>query len=406
VNDGHELEGAPESDRQGVRRVMLSGRQFVLVGTAHVSSESVADVRRIVAEERPDAVCVELDAGRHRSLTGEAGWHELDIGKVLREGKGFLLLANLVLASFQRRLGSDLGVRPGEEMLAAMQAAQELSIPYVLADRDIQVTLRRAWASTGWWGRSKMLAAMLTSVVSNEKLDAAEIEHLKQSDVLAEMMQELADYLPAAKKALIDERDRWLASRIFTSSGAKVVAVVGAGHLEGIVGHLEALHAGRESADISDIADVPPRGWAGRLLPWIVPAAIVALFVAGFFKSGLRMSLEMALKWLIANGGLAALGSLLALAHPLTILVGFVGAPIATLNPFIGIGLFTGAVEAFLRKPRVSDFERLQQDIGSLKGFYTNRVTRILLVFFLSSIGGMVGNFIAIPWIGSLLGGK
>lgn len=394
------------SDGQGVRRLELSGREFVLVGTAHVSAESVAEVRRIVAEERPDAVCVELDAGRERSLTAAAGWHELDIGKVLREGKGFLLLANLVLASFQRRLGSDLGVKPGEEMLAAIQAARELGIPYVLADRDIQVTLRRAWASTGWWGRSKMLAAMLTSVLSNEKLEAAEIEHLKESDALAEMMKELAEYLPPAKRALIDERDRWLAARIHGSSGAKVVAVVGAGHLEGIVAHLEALAGGRESADVSDIAEVPPRGWGGRVLPWVIPAALVALFVAGFFKSGLRMSLEMALKWLIANGGLAALGSLLALAHPLTILVGFVGAPVATLNPFIGIGLFTGVVEAFLRKPRVSDFERLQQDIGSLKGFYTNRVTRILLVFFLSSIGGMIGNFIAIPWIGALLGGK
>jgi pheromone shutdown-related protein TraB len=393
------------SDGQGIRRIERAGRQFVLVGTAHVSSESVAEVRRIVAEERPDVVCVELDEGRQRSLSGEAGWHELNIGKVLREGKGFLLLANLVLASFQRRLGSDLGVKPGEEMVAAIEAAKALGVPCVLADRDIQVTLRRAWASTGWWGRSKMLAAMISSVVSSEKLEAAEIERLKESDVLAEMMQELADYLPPAKRALIDERDRWLASRIFTAPGAKVVAVVGAGHLEGIVTHLDALAAG-ESPDVSDIAAVPPRGWAGRVLPWVIPAAILGLFMAGFFKSGLRMSLEMALKWLLANGGLAALGSLLALAHPLTILVGFVGAPIATLNPFIGIGLFTGIVEAFLRKPRVSDFERLQQDITSLKGFYTNRVTRILLVFLLSSIGGMVGNFIAIPWIGSLLGGK
>ena len=394
------------SDGQGIRRIERAGRQFVLVGTAHVSSESVEEVRRIVAEERPDVVCVELDEGRHRSLTGEAGWHELNIGKVLREGKGFLLLANLVLASFQRRLGSDLGVKPGEEMVAAMAAAKELGIPCVLADRDIQVTLRRAWASTGWWGRGKMLAAMISSVVSSEKLEAAEIERLKESDVLAEMMKELADYLPPAKRALIDERDRWLASRIFTAQGAKVVAVVGAGHLEGIVTHLDALASGTETSDVSDIAGVPTRGWVGKVLPWVIPAAILGLFVAGFFKSGLRMSLEMALKWLLANGGLAALGSLLALAHPLTILVAFVGAPVATLNPFIGIGLFTGIVEAFLRKPRVSDFERLQQDITSFKGFYTNRVTRILLVFFLSSIGGMIGNFIAIPWIGSLLGGK
>jgi pheromone shutdown-related protein TraB len=393
------------NDGQGVRRIELAGRQFVLVGTAHVSSESVADVRRIVAEERPDVVCVELDEGRHRSLTGEAGWHELDIGKVLRDGKGFLLLANLVLASFQRRLGTDLGVKPGEEMVAAIEAAKELGIPFVLADRDIQVTLRRAWASTGWWGRSKMLSAMISSVLSSEKLEAAEIERLKQSDVLAEMMQELADYLPPAKRALIDERDRWLASRIFTSSGVKVVAVVGAGHLAGIVTHLEALATGGGTSDVSDIATVPPRGWAGKVLPWVIPAVLVALFAAGFFISGPTKSLDMLWKWVLANGGLAAVGSLACLAHPLTILVSFVGAPIATLNPFLAIGFFTGTVEAFLRKPRVSDFERLPEDIATFKGFYRNRVTHILLVFFLSSMGGAIGNFIAIPWLTALLGG-
>jgi pheromone shutdown-related protein TraB len=389
-----------------VRRIVLSGRQFVLVGTAHVSSESVAEVRRIVAGELPDVVCVELDESRHRSLTGEAGWHELNIGKVLRDGKGFLLLANLVLSAFQRRLGSDLGVKPGEEMLAAMQAAQELSIPCVLADRDIQVTLRRAWSSSGWWGRSKMLAAMITAVLSNEKLEADEIERLKESDVLAEMMKELADYLPPAKRALIDERDRWLAVRIHDAAGAKVVAVVGAGHLEGIVGHLEALDAGRETADVSDISGVPPRRLIGRVLPWLIPAVLVALFVAGFFISGPGKSFDMLWKWVVANGGLAAIGSLLCLAHPLTILVAFLGAPVATLNPFLAIGFFTGTVEAFLRKPRVSDFERLQQDVATLKGFYWNRVTHILLVFFLSSMGGVIGNIIAIPWLTSLLGGK
>jgi pheromone shutdown-related protein TraB len=287
-----------------------------------------------------------------------------------------------------------------------MEAAKELSIPCVLADRDIQVTLRRAWASTGWWGRSKMLAAMISSVLSNEKLEADEIERIKQSDVLAEMMKELAEYLPPAKRALIDERDRWLASRIHTSVGAKVVAVVGAGHLEGIVSHLEALDAGRESADLSDISGVPSKGWVGKVVPWIIPAALVALFVAGFFISGSKKGFDMLWKWLLANGGLAAIGSALTLAHPLTILVAFLGAPIATLNPFIAIGLFTGTVEAFLRKPRVSDFERLQEDVATFRGFYKNRVTHILLVFFFSSIGGAIGNIVAIPWLTALLGGK
>ncbi len=390
---------------EGITRIHSSGKEIVLVGTAHVSRESVEDVKRTIAEEKPDRVCVELDEGRHASMTQGSSWQSLDIGKVLREGKGFLLLANLVLASFQRRLGADLGVKPGEDMLAAASAADELGIPRSLCDRNIQVTLRRAWSRTGLWGKSKLLAAMLSSVMTNEKLDAAEIEKLKEKDVLATMMEEIAEFLPAAKEVLIDERDRYLASKIFEAEGKKIVAVMGAGHVSGVTAHIQALDKGEESPDVSALEELPRKGLASKILPWAIPALLVGIFALGFFKSGWQMSLDLALKWLVANGGLAALGSILALAHPLTILVAFVGAPIATLNPFLGIGMFTGVAEAFLRKPRVQDFEHLQDDVSSLKGFYRNRVTRIILVFFLSSIGGMIGNFLAIPWITTLLSG-
>jgi pheromone shutdown-related protein TraB len=390
---------------QAMDRLTAGGREFILVGTAHVSRESVSEVRRIITEEKPDRVCVELDEGRYTSMVQGSSWRDLNIGKVLREGKGFLLLANLVLASFQRKLGSDLGVKPGEEMLEAVKAADELGIPRFLCDRNIQITLRRAWSRTGLWGKSKMLSAMLSAVLTDEKLDAAEIEKLKQKDVLATMMEELADYLPFAKQVLIDERDQYLAGRIFQSGGNRIVVVVGAGHVPGIRAHIEALTRGEESPDLAALDELPRKTVASKILPWIIPAVLVGIFALGFLKSGWQMSLELALKWLLANGGLAALGALAALAHPLTIVVAFVGAPIATLNPFIGIGMFTGVAEAFLRKPRVQDFERLQDDVASIKGFYKNRVTRILLVFFLSSIGGMIGNFVAIPWITALLSG-
>jgi len=287
-------------------------------------------------------------------------------------------------------------------MLSALKAAADLGIPYSLCDRDIQVTLRRAWARTSFWGKNKMLAAMLSSVFTNEKLTAEEIEGLKQKDMLQSMLDDLAEFLPPAKEVLIDERDEYLSEKIRQADGRKIVAVVGAGHVPGIVSRLAGPSDG---TDIAELERIPRSGWASRVLPWVIPAALVALFGLGFLKSGWKMSLDMALKWLFANGGLAALGSLLALSHPLTILVAFVGAPIATLNPFIGIGLFTGVSEAFLRKPRVRDFENLAADIESFKGFYTNRVTHILLVFLLSSLGGMIGNFIAIPWITALLRG-
>jgi pheromone shutdown-related protein TraB len=388
-------------------RLSIDGREIVLLGTAHVSRESVDEVRSVITEERPDRVCVELDDGRHTSMTQGASWQNLNVGKVIREGKGFLLMANLVLSSFQRRLGKDLGVKPGEEMLAAIQTAQELNIPFSLCDRNIQVTLRRAWGGTRFFGKMKMLAALLSSVFSNEKFSAEDIEKLKQKDVLQSMMEELAEFLPAAKTVLIDERDIYLATKIYRAEGQKLLAVVGAGHLKGIAAHITALSEKHEPADLTTLEALPRKGWAVRILPWTIPAVIVVLFGLGFVRSGLHKSLEMFWLWLLIHGGLAALGSLLAFAHPVTILIAFVGAPIGTLNPFGKIGLFTGVAEAFLRKPRVRDVENLSDDVMSFKGFYRNRVTHILIVFFLSTLGAAIGNFISIPLIAALLrGGK
>jgi pheromone shutdown-related protein TraB len=392
---------------QEMTRLAVDGREIVLLGTAHVSRESVEEVRRVINEEKPDRVCVELDEGRHASMSQGNNWQNLNVGKVIREGKGFLLMANLVLASFQRRLGKDLGVKPGEEMLAAIQVSQELGIPYSLCDRNIQVTLRRAWGRTSLWGKSKMLSAMMASVFTNEKLSAEDIEKLKQKDVLQSMMEELADYLPAAKAVLIDERDIYLAAKIYQAEGSKVVAVVGAGHINGIASHIKALADKSEIADLAPLDQLPVKGWAGRILPWAIPAIIVVLFGIGFFLQGWHKGMEMFWRWVLLHGGLAALGSLLASAHPLTIVIAFVGAPIGTLNPFGKIGLFTGLAEAFLRKPRVKDVENLSEDLTSFKGFYTNRVTHILIVFFLSTLGAAIGNFIAIGWLTVLLkGGK
>ena len=379
-------------------RLTVDDREIVLLGTAHVSRGSVEEVRQVIAEEKPDRVCVELDEGRYTSISQGSSWQDLNIGKVIRQGKGFLLMANLVLASFQRRLGKDLGVKPGEEMLAAVQASQELGIPFSLCDRNIQITLRRAWSRTRLWGKMKMLAAMLASVFSDEKLKPEDIEKLKQKDVLQSMMEELADYLPAAKEVLIDERDLYLAARIFQAEGKRIVAVVGAGHLAGIAAHITAFAEKRGSTDVSHLDELPVKSLAGRVLPWAIPALIVALFALGFLRAGWGMSSSMLLRWLIIHGGLAAVGAAIALAHPLTIVLAFVAAPIGTLNPFGKIGLFTGVAEAFLRKPRVKDVENLSEDVATFKGFYTNRVTHILIVFFLSTLGAAIGNMITIPW--------
>ncbi|MDR3145370.1 MAG: TraB/GumN family protein [Treponema sp.] len=401
--------------------IQLQGMEIILVGTAHVSRESIDEVSRVIRQERPNMVCVELDAGRYDSMTQRENWEKLDIKKVFREGKGFLLMANLVLSGFQRRMGSGLGVKPGEEMKVAIETARELGIPYFLCDREVQITLRRAWARCGFMSKCKLLATLLSGAFSSEKLSEQEIEDLKNRSELDGMMAELAAYLPAVKETLIDERDRYLAAKI-RSGGAKaalsaagetspgeaagprkLVAVVGAGHMMGIRTHLERMAAGEEGEDVSDLDGIPPAKGLTKALQWLIPILIAALIVLGFFRAGAEVSLAMLLRWVLLNGSLAALGTLIALGHPLSILVSFVGAPFATLNPFIGVGLFSGITEAMVRKPRVVDTQTIMDDIVSIRGVYRNRITKALLVFFLSSIGGAVGNFISIPSLASLL---
>ena len=396
--------------------VTLGGKEIKLVGTAHVSQESIDEVKKIICEEKPDMVCVELDHGRYNSIVQNDQWEKLDLTKVFKEGKGFLLIANLVLASFQRRLGNELGVKPGEEMKTAIETATDLGIPYSLCDREVQTTLRRAWARSGLWSKSKLLASLLASAFSTEKLSSQEIETLKQRNELDGMMGELAQYLPSVKETLIDERDRYLAAKIWVSmpdnavadapvANKKIVAVIGAGHMQGIKTHLDKLESGAQTADVSELDKIPPPGFFSKAAGFVIPAAIIALIAVGFIGKGMDIGLSMILRWVLWNGSLAALGSLIALAHPLAILVSFLGAPIATLNPLIGVGLFSGLVQIAFRKPRVSDVQDMAGDTTSLKGIYRNRITKALLVFFLSSLGGAIGNFISFPAIAGLLAG-
>jgi len=386
---------------QTVRTIQVGERTIILVGTAHISKESIEEAKAPIRRAQPQRVCVEIDMGRYQSIRQDSRWQDLDIVKVLKEGKGFLLLANLALAGFQKRLGANLGTKPGEEMLAAIQTAEELGVPWSPIDREVQITLKRAWAKSNFWNKSKLLASLIDSAFSREKLSEDDLEKLKEDTELEQMMNEMANFLPSVKDVLIDERDRYLATKIFLSTEQKVVAVVGAGHMNGIESWLGKLARGEAPADVSDIESQPKPGWFAKSAGWLIPLLIVALIAIGFFRSGTQASLAMILRWVLLNGSLAALGSLLCLAPPVTIVASFLLAPVATLNPVLAIGLFAAAIEAHFRKPTVRDAETLADDVTSIRGFYRNRITHILLVFFLSSIGGMVGNFIALPVLAS-----
>ncbi|MGI5172880.1 TraB/GumN family protein [Treponema sp. OMZ 840] len=389
---------------QTVKNLLFKDREIILVGTAHISKESIKDVESSIREMSPDCVAVELDEQRYESVKNPESWKNLDIVKVLKEKRGFIMMANLVLSSFQRRMGADVGVKPGDEMRSALNIAEELDIPVVMADRPVQTTLRRAWAKNSLWGKVKLLSALLASAFEKEEISAEDIENLKSSNEMDSMMAELAQYLPAVKEVLIDERDRYLASRIWECRGNKTLAVLGAGHLPGVEKHLNALAAGTEQSNTADIENVPPAGIGGKIAGWIFPVLLAALIIAGFFTGGAATSVDMLVSWILWNGSLAALGTLLACGHPLAIITGFVGAPLGTLNPFLAVGIFTGLVQAWMCKPKVEDMEFLAEDALTLKGFYKNRIGRVLLVFFLSSLGGAIGNFIAVPaLISSLL---
>lgn len=383
--------------------VNLAGRKIVLIGTAHVSKESIAEVKNEIESLKPDCVAVELDEKRYNSMMDPESWKNLDIVKVLKRREGFLMLANLVLSSFQKRMGKNVGVKPGDEMLAAINCAKENNILFTLVDRPIQVTLRRAWAKNSLWGKCKLLASMIASAFDNEEISEDEIEKLKSGNEMDSMMKELSEYLPSVKEVLIDERDRYLASHIWESKGNTIVAVLGAGHLPGVKAYLEKLANGIMISDTSDIETVSEKSIAGKVIGWGIPIVIVALIVAGFFMGGRTIGTQMIGSWILWNGCLSALGALVAFANPITVLIAFVGAPLTSLCPLVGVGLFTGIVQALICKPKVSDIESLQEDVSSLKGWYKNRVLKVLLVFFLSSLGSTIGTFVAGADIAGLL---
>ncbi len=388
------------------RVLSLNGRTITLIGTAHVSAESVAEVENSIREIKPDSVAIELDEKRADSIRNKDKYRELDIVKVLRRGEGFLLLANLVLASFQRRMGQNVGVNPGDEMLAAMRVADELNIPTVMADRAIQTTLKRAWAKNSFWGKCKLLATLLSSAFSKEDMSAQDIENIKEKNEMDSMMNELADYMPVVKEVLIDERNLYLADKIWGAAGNNVVAVLGAGHLDGVVENLEKIAGGQSvAADISNIDLVPPKTMGAKLLGWIIPIAIVGLIVSGFIYGGTQLGTKMLKSWILWNGTCAAALTLLAAGHPVTIVVAFLSAPITSLCPFIGCGFVTAIVQAFVCKPKVKDMETLQDDV-TFVGFYKNRILRILLIFILSSLGSSVATFISGADIIGMAAGK
>ena len=383
-----------------VHRILIAGKEIVLVGTAHISQESVATVRATIAAEAPDTVCVELDNQRYQALRDRNRWESLNLIQVIKSGQTPFLLANLALASFQKRMGLQTGVKPGAELAAAAELAEEEGRQLELVDRNIRTTLLRAWRKTGLWKKLSLVSALVAGLFENQQLDEEELARLRQTDTLSAMLEEMAELLPSAKTVLVDERDIYMAHFIRQAPGNKIVAVVGAAHLPGILRHIQ---QPADPATIAEIGTIPAKSRFSRIVPWLLPALVAALFVAGFFFGDRAHLTGAALGWIVANGACAALGALIALGHPLTIVTAFVAAPITSLNPTIGAGMVTGLVQAFIAAPTVGDMERVGDDLAKLRGWWSNRMTRVLLVFFFSNLGSAIGTLVAFKWLKDLI---
>jgi pheromone shutdown-related protein TraB len=382
---------------QPIRRVTRDGTEFVLLGTAHVSRASADAVRAMLEAETFDAVAVELCAHREQVMRRPEAVRELDLFRVLREGRAGVVAAGLALGSFQRRLAQQFGVEPGAEMRAALEGADARATDTWLIDRDVGLTLRRARAAVGWWERAKLTAGLFAGLLDDSSVSEDEVEKLKQGDILESTFTEFARTSPPLFEALISERDRYMAARLRELAApacpARVLAVVGAGHLEGLAKHLGGETSPPEAV-LAPLRQEPPPSNVGRWIGWALIAFVLAGFVWGFTK-GHAVGWDVVAIWVLTTGILGAVGALVAGGHPLSIASAFVASPLTPLHPALASGMVSGAVELWARKPRVSDFEALRDDIATLRGWWRNRVARVFLVFFLTSLGTATGVWLA-----------
>lgn len=385
------------ASQEPIRVVQVGATQFTLLGTAHVSKASADEVRRLITSQEFDAVAVELCAGRFKALQDPDSLAKLDLFQVLKEGKAGLVAANLALGSFQQRVAEEEGIQPGAEMLVALEEAQKINLPLLAIDRDLGVTLKRIYTRVPWWQRASLIMGLVTSLFSKEKVGTHEIEKLKQGDMLEYAFADFAAESQLLHTSLIAERDTYMALRLQQEMAKqpykKVLVVVGAGHLQGLVSNLQRFQPADPQPELDVLCHLPPKKKWLKVIPWLIVAVIVAGFVLGFSQDK-ALGTQMIINWILINGGLAALGAIMAAGHPLTILASFLAAPITSLNPTIGVGFVSAGVELYLRKPKVEDFSAVRKDTVKISGWWKNRVARTLLVFIFTTLGSALGTYI------------
>ncbi|SFE43094.1 TraB/GumN family protein [Alteribacillus iranensis] len=374
-------------EEENITRLTIDGKEFILIGTAHVSRQSVDEVKQVIESEQPDAVCIELDEQRFQAMMEGNKWKDMNIFQVIKERKSSLLLMNLAISSFQKRMAKQFGIEAGQEMKQGIESAEHIGAELVLADRNIQITFARIWREVGFWGRAKLLMGIILSIFSKDTITEKELEEMKSQDTLNAVLHELTETFPRLKKPLVDERDQYLSHKIKEAPGEKIVAVLGAAHVPGIKKEI------KREQNIEELTKVPPKSVLPKVIGWAIPVLIASIIIYTFIANP-TAGIQQMISWGLWNGSFSALGTAIAMAHPLAILTAFVAAPITSLNPLIAAGWLAGAVQALIRKPNVRDFEALSDDVYSVKGFWRNRVTRILLIVVLANLGSTLGTVI------------
>jgi pheromone shutdown-related protein TraB len=384
-------------------KLTLGDSEVTLLGTAHVSRKSADTVAKMIDSGDYDAIAIELCENRYNTLNDPDSLAKMDLFKVVREGKAPMVMASLALGAFQQRLADQFGIDPGAEMRVAMQKADESKTPLHLIDREVGTTLKRVYRAVPWWQRMSIFSGLIASAITREEIEEKDIERLKEGDMLESTFQEFAQQNPNLYVPLIDERDEVMSSHIYQTLQSEkpknLLAIVGAGHLKGIEKYLLQLQQEEPSdtkirARLAELNSAPPKSKLWNLIPWLIVAIILLGFAIGFSRSS-DLGWELVRDWVLINGGLSSIGALLAAAHPLTILGAFVAAPLTSLNPTIGAGMVTGAIEAMLRRPQVEDFSKLKHDTTHWTGWWKNRVSKVLLVFFFCTLGSAIGTYVA-----------
>ncbi|MBF7054164.1 TraB/GumN family protein [Halomonas sp. KAO] len=389
----------PDDTTSGPQRVLqIGGTRYTLLGTAHVSAESAEDVRRLIRSGEFDAVAIELCDSRHHSLTNPDALAEQDLFQVFRQGKAGVVAASLALGAFQQRLAEQSGIEPGAEMRAALEESQRAALPLLLIDRDVGVTLKRIYHNVPWWQRFSLFSGLLGSVLSRKEVSPEEVERLKEGDVLESTFSEFAAESESLYTPLISERDRYMVLRLAEEAPPgryrNVLVVIGAGHMQGMADHFADELPPQPAEERQRLEATPPPSKIWKALPWVITALVLTGFAIGFSRNT-DLGWQLVAEWFLINGVLSAGATLVALAHPFTVIATFFAAPLTSLNPTIGAGFVAAGVELYLRKPKVRDFSTLRHDVTHLKGWWHNRVSRTLLVFLTATLGSAAGTWIA-----------